>query len=123
MNRPINERAIKIFPTRELAFATNTDELASLDGEIFRYDAADTNTGGIDLENKISAPKTLKLKVNARVICLINSHTLYNGKLGRVIECSGNSVKVLFDGDTAAKTVQKHLFTYKTYSRLQFPLL
>ena len=76
------------------------------------------------------APSTLYLKLNARVLLMVNlTDKLVNGSRGIVKEFTRETVTVVFESVAATVTLQKHLFTVydvnlkrNVASRKQIPL-
>ena len=76
------------------------------------------------------APSTLYLKLNARVLLMVNlTDILVNGSRGIAKEFTRETVTVLFESVAATVTLQKHLFTVydvnlkrNVASRKQIPL-
>ena len=88
------------------------------------------NDGDTKQLRSCEAPSTLYLKLNARVLLMVNlTDKLVNGSRGIVKEFTRETVTVVFESVAATVTLQKHLFTVydvnlkrDVASRKQIPL-
>ena len=110
----------RIVPTRAKADKINTDEYAALKGEerVFRMAVYrphdDSGQRELDyLEKNIRAPKELRLKVGARVMCIVNlkDYDLCNGSQGVVVAYVGGYPQVRFKNATVVMT--PHMWSVK----------
>jgi ATP-dependent DNA helicase PIF1 len=91
---------VTIVAKNETADRINRENLDKLEGEMITYNAIDKgNDKALRLLEKSLIPKTLELKVGARVICLINMAdiSVMNGTAGVVTGFSYGSPIVRFD--------------------------
>lgn len=120
---------VSIVAKNETADAINRKELDSLEGELVTYEAEDTgNDTALRLLEKCLIPKTLHIKIGARVMCLINFADLgiMNGSTGYVTGYVSGLPEVLFDNgvQVVMENVEKEVVQDgKTIgSRTQIPM-
>jgi ATP-dependent DNA helicase PIF1 len=101
-DRNFNGTTLKLFALNRYADQVNVMQLSNIPTAAYSYQAFDTGSVFAQkmLDAHCLAVKTLQLKVNARVMLLINkdiSNALINGSTGIVSALSSHSVTVDFD--------------------------
>ena len=87
-------KAISLCSKNKTAAGINSSNLKKLKGQEYTY-WADVN--GEVKEEDMATSKCLKLKRDARVMCLVNKGTAVNGMLGNITELTRETVIVRFD--------------------------
>jgi hypothetical protein len=99
------------------ADAVNRKALELLDGELKTFDA--TIEGDFS-EYTYPVDFTLELKKNAQVMFIKNDYSgenaYYNGKIGKVAEMTGKTIKVEFDDGSKAAWVEPYTWEQKKFS-------
>lgn len=99
------------------ADAVNRKALILLDGELFTFNAA---IEGDFSEYTYPVDFTLELKKNAQVMFIKNDYSgenaYYNGKIGKVAEMTGKSIKVEFDDGSKEAWVEPYTWEQKKFS-------
>jgi predicted transcriptional regulator len=99
------------------ADAVNRKALEMLDGELHNFNAT---VEGDFSEHTYPVDFTLELKKNAQVMFIKNDYSgenaYYNGKIGKVAEMTGKSIKVEFDDGSKAAWVEPYTWEQKKFS-------
>lgn len=93
------ENALAVVARKKQAVAINTQRFNALAGEVFSF-TAEHHPFNWPNGWEFPAPKTLDLKIGARVMLLANiGGSLVNGRMGTVEALSKSGVRVRFDGE------------------------
>lgn len=114
MKRPLpaecESESVKLFSTNMLVDEHNRKSLMNHEGDMFEFQAIDS--GDTSELTKITAPKTLWLKVGCPVILLQNlTNTLVNGLRGILVDVSHTELAVKFPTLDLTASIRKFHFT------------
>ena len=128
----------KIFTRRDMVEYVNKENLEKLSGQTYTYSATTKGKASTEaMKNALkrldsSAPyvETLKLKVGAQVMLIVNldqESGLVNGKVGIVTECRLSSIMVKFKGEEVSTEIKYNDWPVEGYDdklfRRQIPLI
>ena len=130
----IPEGTVHFMSKNKLVDSINEQKLSEIDGEIFTFEAKDANpgfyvAGGVWKENKdywnnnCLAPQTLRIKIGAQVMCLINDGdgAFVNGDTGVVVDVNNRFVTVYIHRLNCQMVFEPHKFHQQTLAPGESP--
>lgn len=107
-NNLLSDNYVVLTTTNAKVNATNKEKLKEIDSPEVPFTGL---SEGIFPEDMKIAPQNLTLKIGAQVMLLKNTGRNYNGKIGKVVKFTEDSIEVMFDGDNA--TIQVGLVMWE----------